>query len=127
MDAKEIRMIVDRYIAAYNALDVDGMLAVLHPEIEFRNISGGVITVSVSGAGQFREIAEQGKNLFSSRRQEVVGFQSTGTVAIAEISFKGVLAADLPDGRRAGEILEVDGRSEFGVRDGRIDRLTDYS
>ena len=52
MDEAEMRSLVDRYVAAYNALDVDGMLA--------------------------------------------------------------------------GETLRLDGRSEFGFRDGAIDRITDY-
>jgi hypothetical protein len=42
-------------------------------------------------------------------------------------SLEGILAADLPNGMKAGESMHLEGRSEFGFRDGRIDRITDYS
>lgn len=127
MDAVEMRQLIDRYVAAYNAFDVDGMLAVLHPEIEFRNVSRGEITASASGADEFSKIARQATGLFSFRHQEIVGFRSKGNVATAEIRYEGVLAADLPNGLRAGEALRLDGRSEFSFRDGMIDRITDSS
>lgn len=127
MAPDEIRVLINRYIVAYNAFDVDGMLAVLHPEVEFRNLSGGETTASADGAEQFRHLAEQSKGLFSSRRQEVTSLRVDGDTATADIRFEGVLAADLPNGSRAGEVLRLDGRSEFGVRDHRISRIVDHS
>jgi hypothetical protein len=38
-----------------------------------------------------------------------------------------LLASDLPNGIRAGETLRLEGRSELGFRDGRIDRIADHS
>lgn len=127
MDAEVKRELVERYIAAYNRFDVEGMLALLHPEIEFRNVSAGEVDASASGMEEFRRLAEQSKALFSSRRQEITRFQFAGDAAVVDISYEGVLASDLPNGMRAGETLRLKGRSEFGFRDGRIDRITDYS
>jgi ketosteroid isomerase-like protein len=127
MDADEKRTLIDRYIAAYNDFDVDGMLALLHPDVEFRNISGGEVNASASGAEEFRRLAEQSKGLFSSRRQEITRFESDGNTAAVDISYEGVLASDLPNGMNAGDMLRLEGRSEFGFRDSKIHRITDYS
>jgi ketosteroid isomerase-like protein len=127
MDADEKRTLIDRYIAAYNDFDVDGMLASLHPDVEFRNISGGEVNASASGAEEFRRLAEQSKGLFSSRRQEITRFESDGNTAAVDISYEGVLASDLPNGMNAGDMLRLEGRSEFGFRDSKIHRITDYS
>jgi hypothetical protein len=44
-----------------------------------------------------------------------------------EIGYEGSFAADLPNGMRVGEILRLEGRSHFRFRDGKIDRIVDYS
>lgn len=62
------RRLIDRYIAAYNAFDVAGMLDVLHPDVEFRNVSGGTETASAHGREEFRALAKRGVKLFRSRR-----------------------------------------------------------
>ena len=127
MTADEQRELIDRYILAYNRLDVAGMLALLHPDVEFRNVSGGEVDATASGVEQFGRMAEASTALFSSRRQEVVDLRVEEDRAVVDIRYEGVLAADLPNGMRAGETLRLEGRSEFGFRDGRIDRIADYS
>nr|MDQ3389524.1 nuclear transport factor 2 family protein [Gemmatimonadota bacterium] len=112
---------------AYNGFDVDGMLAVLHPEVEFRNVAGDEVNASASGAEEFRQLAEQSKGLFSSRHQKIIRYRSDGDTAVVDIRYEGVLASDLPNGMQAEKVLRLEGRSEFGFRDGRIDRVTDYS
>ncbi len=127
MNTDEKRALIDRYVAAYNSFDVDGMLAVLNPDVEFQNVSGGEINASASGAEEFRRMAEQSQGLFASRHQEITRFRSEGDTAAVDIRYEGVLASDLPNGMRAGETLRLEGRSEFSFRDGRIDRIADYS
>ena len=127
MNTDEKRSLIDRYIAAYNSFDLDGMLAVLHPDVEFRNVTGGEVNVSTSGAEEFQRVAEQSKGMFVSRHQEITRFQSSTDTAGADIRYEGVLACDLPNGTKAGETLRLEGRSEFRFRDGRIDRIIDYS
>jgi GNAT superfamily N-acetyltransferase/ketosteroid isomerase-like protein len=119
------RDLLERYIAAYNAFDVEGMLALMHPEVVFRNIAGGEVTAEASGSGQLRVLAERARALFSSRRQVVTGLVLSGDTATADIDFEGVPAVDLPGGPKAGEALRLRGRSEFVFRDGRIFRITD--
>lgn len=127
MTAPEKRSLVDRYLAAYNALDVDGMMDALHPDVEFENVAGGEVTAAASGADAFRQLAEQGAALFASRRQTVTAFDASGPGAVAHVDYEGVLATDLPGGPGAGETLRLQGRSGFEFRDGRISWIRDVS
>ncbi len=38
------RTLIERYLAAYNAFDVPGMLALLDPDVAFEIVSGGQVT-----------------------------------------------------------------------------------
>lgn len=125
MTAKEIQALTERYIAAYNAFDVEGMLALMHPDVLFRNVSGGNVTAEADGIGALRVLAVQSKGLFASRRQEIANLSIEGDRASASVDFKGVLAADVPGGQKAGETLHLSGRSEFEFRDGLFYRITD--
>lgn len=118
---------IERYIAAYNDFDIDGMLAVVHPDVLFRNMSGGEVNAETNGAEAFRQLAEQSKGLFVSRCQKVTRFDIRDEAATVEIDYEGVLAMDLPNGMKAGDILRLQGRSEFEFRDGKLLRITDYS
>jgi hypothetical protein len=67
----EKRSLIESYLNAYNTFDIDGMIAVIHPGIEFKNISGGEVNAESSGIDALRQMAEQSKGLFSSRRQTI--------------------------------------------------------
>lgn len=127
MSADEKRDLIDRYLAAYNAFDVEGMLAPLHPDVAFENVSGGEVNATAAGKDEFRRLAEHAAQLFSSRRQTVTAFDPSGAGATVEVDYEGVLAADLPNGMQAGEALRLSGRSDFGFRDGLIAHIRDVS
>lgn len=103
------------------------MMATLHPEVQFENVSGGEVNATASGADDFRRLAEQATALFSSRRQTVKAFKADGEGASIDVAYAGVLASDLPNGMKAGETLTLDGRSEFEFKEGKIARIVDYS
>jgi ketosteroid isomerase-like protein len=127
MDEDEKRSLVECYLAAYNAFDIDGMMAVIHPDIEFKNVSGGEVNATTSGAGDFRLLAEKSSELFRSRKQKILTFWSNADQASIAVAFEGVLASDLPNGMKAGETLRLNGRSEFTFCDGKIYRIKDVS
>jgi ketosteroid isomerase-like protein len=127
MDEDEKRSLVECYLAAYNAFDIDSMMAVIHPDIEFKNVSGGEVNATTSGAGDFRLLAEKSSELFRSRKQKILTFWSNADQASIEVAFEGVLASDLPNGMKAGETLRLNGRSEFTFCDGKIYRIKDVS
>ncbi len=127
MDTDEAKTLIEEYLNAYNSFDVEAMVELVDPEIEFRNVSGGDVDTSAIGQDEFRELAQQSVFLLSSRKQTATKFEAEGEVVSVDIDFTGTLATDIPDGMRAGDELRVTGRSEFVFRDEKIYRLTDYS
>ena len=127
MTDEEQKMMIQSYISAYNSFDIDAMVALVHPQVVFKNIAGGKINAEASGSNQFRELAVQSKALFSSRYQKATNFKFTGNMATTDIAYEGILAVDLPNGLKAGEELRINGRSEFEFKDGKIYRITDFS
>ncbi|HEY0969511.1 MAG TPA: nuclear transport factor 2 family protein [Gemmatimonadales bacterium] len=121
------RELVERYLRAYDTFDVPGMLATLDPDVEFRNVSNGEVTVTTRGIDEFRALAEQSAKLFHSRSQTLVGYEGEGDRATVHIDYEGVLAVDLSPELRAGEMMKLTGRSTFGFRDGRISLIVDES
>ena len=127
MEEDEKRTIIEKYINGYNTFDVETMISVIHSEIEFVNISGGEVNATASGIDEFRNLAEEGKNIFSSRKQTIIDFKESDDRAAIEVEYEAVLAADLPNGKKAGETLRLNGLSEFTFRDGKIYRIVDIS
>jgi ketosteroid isomerase-like protein len=127
MNPAEMRTLVDRYIDAYNRMDVEGMLLVVHPDIEFMHISDGVVIANTRGVSDLKTLAEQSLSVFSERHQAILSFEANGTRAVAAISFRAVLASDHLNGFKVGHELTLTGRSEFEFRDGEIIKITDIS
>ncbi len=115
------------YIDAYNAKDVDGMLACLGDEIRFRNISSGDVTAEAPDKAAFAEMARFGATAFSERRQTVVNAITVADTTLAEIDYAAVVATDLPNGWKAGQRLAFRGASLFRIRDGLIVEIVDQS
>lgn len=127
MTEQDKRELIDRYLTAYNAFNIEEMMLALHPDIEFENVSGGEVNATASGADAFYQMAQQSKALFTSRQQTVTAFDATGDGASIKVAYEGVLASDLPNGMQAGEVLKLEGRSQFEFKDGKISRIVDYS
>jgi ketosteroid isomerase-like protein len=121
------RALIERYIAAYNAFDVPGMLALLEPDVTFENVSGGQVTAAANGREELRALAEHAATLFTSRCQTIRQYVTTADGAQVEIDYEGVLAADLGPDLRTGATLRLAGRSTFVIRDERIARIVDES
>jgi hypothetical protein len=123
----DIRALVEHYIDAYNRKNIDDMLMNVHPQVEFMNISAGVVNASTKGVAELRALAQQSLSLFSERHQKIESFELQGSLAIATIAFRAVVAADLPNGLKKGQVLNLSGRSDFEFQDGAISKITDIS
>ena len=127
MNQKQMLEIINGYIKAYNAMDVEGMLSFLHEDIVFHNVTEGRYGLSVNGREDFGRLATQALSLFKARKQTIAQTIFDGETATAKIEYEGTLAADLPSFGMAGETITFRGRSEFVFKDGFIHILTDYS
>lgn len=122
-----MRALIDRYLDAYNRMDVDGMLATMQREIIFENYTAGVLSVRTLGIEELRHLAESSRHLFLARRQTITGYSEAAGIAHAQIAFEGTFAVDLPNGVRAGQRIAVKGRSEFKELDGLLIYIADHS
>ncbi|WP_128546143.1 nuclear transport factor 2 family protein [Larkinella soli] len=127
MEDQAVTSLIETYIQAYNDRDVDRMVSTLHPRIEFKNSSGGVVTLSLQGLDAFRAQAEEAVRYFRQRRQTVTDLRIDGRQAEALIDYRAVLAVDLPNGLKAGDTLEVQGKTVFRFQDHRIVSIEDIS
>jgi ketosteroid isomerase-like protein len=118
---------VEVYINAYNAMDVEGMLACLTDDVVFKNYSGDQLTAEASDKAGFEELARMGVNAFKERKQTIKKAFTMGDTTVLTIQYDAVVAQDLPNGWKAGQKLDFRGASEFRLRDGKIIRITDQS
>jgi hypothetical protein len=119
--------IINSYLAAYNNFDVAAMIQDFDPAICFRNFSNGEINMTLNGVDQFIQQAEKAKLLFSQRQQVVKSFNHKDDQTEIEVEFYGVLAADIPNGPKKGDELNLSGRSIFRFDQLTITELTDIS
>lgn len=119
--------IVKNFIKAYNSLNVESMLTYLHPEIEFKNTSGGVENARTKGIEEFRELASSSIKIFKEREQTITSYSESDDTVNVEINFRGILAVDLPNGLKSGEILVMNGKSTYVFKDDLIILLIDES
>lgn len=123
MSNADREQLIARYLKAYNGFDVEGMLAVLTPDIHFENHAEGRLTHVARGIVEFAALAEEAKALFAWRELRVIALAFEEDAVVAEIVFRGQLVADPSDRAAADVVIELRGQSEFffdGVRIGRI-------
>jgi hypothetical protein len=127
MICDETKQIIDYYVEAYNSFDVEGIVNLLHNEILFRNFSNGEVDMETKGIQEFKELAENSSKIFASRRQTIIGYSAIDDKVEVQIEYEGLLAADLPNGLKAGDKLQLKGKSVFQIKDGKILLIEDYS
>lgn len=127
MTTQEKEKQIREYIDAYNHFDIAGMLANLHEEIHFKNISNGEITLETKGKDAFKIQAEQAKNFFTEREQKIEQLDIKGDKVEVSIDYKGKLAIDLPNSMKAGDWLLLKGKSIFYFAEGKIIGIEDIS
>ena len=127
MENEEMQRLIERYLSAYNTFDIQGMLDVLDEDIRFLNIAQGVVTTETQGIPDFRALAEQSVQIFSERRQTIRQIEFTQGGAEVEIDYEATLAVDLPNGMKAGEVLQLQGKSVFRKKGEKLVRIEDHS
>jgi ketosteroid isomerase-like protein len=127
MDAMQAKMLVDKYIEAYNGFDVPGMLACLHPDVQFEHSTNGDVTVRLDGKAAFESQATRAAAWFTERTQHVTAFRWQDEQAEVGVEYFAITATDLPNGIKTGATLQFSGRSIFSFQDGLIAFIQDFS
>jgi len=124
MTAAETRKLIDAYYAAFNALDPDGMTALVTDDVEHRVNEGGIRR----GRAKFAEFgAHMGVSYREVLKDIVVFVNEDGSRAAAEFVVHGeYLKTDpgLPPAKGQRYILPAG--SFFEVKGGRIARITTF-
>ena len=121
------KKIIENYIEAYNRFDIDGMLDDLDEKVVFQNITFGHKDLQTNGIEEFRNQADQAKNLFSERTQTITSWAIKNNKISVGINYIGILAVDIPERASAGDTLELNGKSEFTFEEDKIVSIKDIS
>lgn len=127
MQGDPIPDVIARYIAAYNTMDVDGMLSCLADDVRFENITHGRSNVVTENKAALDKIARASLDAFSERTQTPTNCIAVGDRACVAVAFRAVIASDLPNGLKAGHVIEAAGASFFELRDGLIASILDVA
>jgi len=122
-----VKDLIEAYLNAYNRKDIAGMLAVVHDDIRFENVSNSGASMMLTGKQALEQQAEQFLPVFSERNQAITSLIVAGNRAAAEIDYRATVAQDLPNGWKANQSITLRGVSIFESRDGRLCRISDYS
>ncbi|MDQ6528900.1 nuclear transport factor 2 family protein [Flavobacterium sp. LHD-85] len=123
----EKEKIIQNYIEGYNQFDIDKMIADFDESVVFENIQNGETNMTLNGIKEFAAQAEKAKEYFSARKQTITSLIQDEITAIVEIDYYAVLAIDFPNGLKAGQELNMKGKSIFQFSDNKIVRLADMS
>jgi hypothetical protein len=118
---------VKNFIAAYNSFDLPGMMALVHPEIHFKNISNGMTTVHTTGKMEFQRLAENSAALFREREQQMIAYSIDENIVTIEIHYHAVLALEHPQGQHNNGTIDLSGKSEYIFKEGLIFSIVDES
>ena len=118
---------IENYIQSYNAFDIEGMLLDLDENIVFENYSGDELTHSIVGLVAFEQQATEAKSYFASRKQSITSWEFDGELVSITLDYHAVLAIDFPNGMKAGDTLNLKGRSIFTFDAGKIIKIEDRS
>lgn len=116
MDSAEKQQLVERYIAACNAFDVEAMLATLSADVLFHDFHDGQLTAQCSGREAFGKLSTQANAMFSECEQIITAMRETGDSLVVGIACHGTFAA----GVATGSMFERAGLLEFSFDDERI-------
>lgn len=127
MDKLVYQKIIENYIKAYNSFDIDKMLTDMDDNVRFENISNGEINLVTNNISELRIQAEQAKQFFKEREQTITNYTFSNDSVEIQIDYKGILAIDFPNGLKAGDKIELKGRSVFKFKNDKIIELKDIS
>lgn len=119
--------VVRDYIAAYNNLDIDKMVACLSDDVHFVNRSGGEVSAETQGIEEFRTLAAQAVTILEQRNQTITNSIVCDQHVTLDIDYRARIAIDLPNGWKAGQDIALRGVSLFTLSNGKIVELVDIS
>jgi len=122
-----MKRIIHEYINSYNEFNVARMIKDVHENVEFRNIANGEINLELTGKNALLKQAKESVTMFKEREMKIIEQKIEGNILESKIDFRGVLAIDFPEGPKAGETIEIRGKSIFKFKEDKIILIEDIS
>ncbi|WP_448563297.1 nuclear transport factor 2 family protein [Thalassotalea ganghwensis] len=119
--------LIESYVSYYNAFNVKGMLTLLTENIVFENESNGEVNARTEGKLEFEQLATDSAKLFSSRQQTITDISTDERSAMVSIDYTAMIAKDLDNGLKAGQVIELKGKTYFEFLEGKISYIKDIS
>jgi ketosteroid isomerase-like protein len=111
--------VVDAFLAAYNAGDLDAVGELLHDDV--RVVHYGT-PFDITGRDAVIESFARSRDVTWSQRAFLPRRRTTAQDdrVVLEHAWAGTAAVDVPDRAKAGEVVHIELCSVFTIRDGRI-------
>lgn len=125
MTGEEKRAVLEGYVHAFNAFDLEGMISFLHLDARLITIVDGDVICSVDGIDgvHSHEFTESAR--CSSRKKTIMECYERGGRVVLELSYSCVLATDQPDGLKAGDTVTLEGIAEVAFIDDKISEVAE--
>jgi hypothetical protein len=111
------REVVERFVAAYNRHEVEAMLALAHPEIQWLSVEGEKISVETAGVAALGESMRKYFRSLPSSRSSIEGMVEAGRF----VSVRERARWEGKTGERTQSALAV-----YEVEEGRVRRVWYY-
>jgi hypothetical protein len=99
--------VIRGYVAAFNAKDLDAMMAHVAPTFVWLNVGGDSTTVGGRGTGAFRQLLERYFREVPSARSEVRAVSATGPWVTVHDHTRWTASPDGPGGQSSLAVYEV--------------------
>ena len=124
---KQREDIINNYFDGYNNFDIKKMCKDVDHSIRFENIEEGRMDILILGLPSFTQQAEKVTTYFVSRKITIISFNHTDEQTEAEVVFKALLAKDISNKFKAGDELNLTGKSIFTFSGNKIKMIRDIS
>lgn len=121
------KSMIENYVNSYNRFDLQGMVKDLSDRVIFENCSNGFVDLRTEGIDVFKTQAQTAMSYFAERKQTINSWEFHEDKVSIEISYRAILAIDLPNGLKKGDSLELNGKSVFEFDKEKIIKITDHS
>mgnify|MGYP005838026881 FL=1 len=122
-----MKRIINEYINSYNEFNVARMIKDVHENVEFRNIENSEINLDLKGKNALLKQAKEAVSMFKEREMKIIEQKIERNILESKIDFRGVLTIDFPEGPKAGETIEIRGKSIFKFKEDKIILIKDIS
>ena len=119
-----MKVIVQKYISAYNDFDIETMVSLMHADCIFESRVNNKVMLSTKGQTSFRQICNLSKKNYKYRKQIIEDFKEYDNKVEVKLYFKATLAVDIPDLGKKDEVISFETKSIFEFKSGLIYKIT---